>query len=136
MFETIIKQKKTVSFIGQEQISECLMKTNLAVSDFSSIVFDLMYRKKPIIIYIPDANEPNIKQIYKIEYYHYIQSLKNGTMYFENIYLDLDKAINKIIYYIKNDFNIDKKLQKLYDYFGFKVGNSINNFIQYLEQLK
>ena len=41
------------------------MKTNLAVSDFSSIVFDLMYRKKPIIIYIPDANDPNIKKIIK-----------------------------------------------------------------------
>ena len=48
IFENIIK--KNIQFIGQEQISECLTKTNLAVSDFSSIVFDLMYRKKPIII--------------------------------------------------------------------------------------
>ena len=56
-------------------------------------------------------------------------------MYFENVYVDLNETINKIIYYIKNNFTIDKILQKLYDYFGFKVGNSINNFISYLEKL-
>ena len=65
IFKVIVKTKKNINFIDQEKISECLMKTNLAVSDFSSIVFDLMYRKKPIIIYIPDANDPNIKKIIK-----------------------------------------------------------------------
>ena len=112
------------------------MKTNLAVSDFSSIVFDLMYRKKPIIIYIPDGNDPDIANKYRTKYFLYIQSLKDGKMYFENVFVDLNKTINKIIYYIKNHFTIDKRLQKLYDYFGFKVENGINNFIQYLEQLK
>ncbi len=112
------------------------MKTNLAVSDFSSIVFDLMYRKKPIIIYIPDGNDPNIRDNYRIQYFRYIQSLKNGKMYFENVYFDLNNTINKMIYYIKNNFTVDKRLQKLYDYFGFKVENGINNFIQYLEKLK
>ena len=135
IFKIIIKTKKNIRFIRQEQISECLMKTNLAVSDFSSIVFDLMYRKKPIIIYIPDANDPNIKKYYQKTYVEYIKSLKNGEMYFENIFVDLNETINRIIYYIKNNFTIDTKLQKLYDYFGFKVGNSINNFIQYLIKL-
>ena len=134
-FEIMIKTKKNTEFIGQKQISECLTKTNLAVSDFSSIVFDLMYRKKPIIIYIPDANDPTIKDKYQKAYFQYIQSLKSGKMYFENVYVDLNETINKIIYYIKNNFTIDKRLQKLYDYFGFKVGNSINNFIPYLEKL-
>ena len=136
IFEVIVKTKENVKFINQEQISECLMKTNLAVSDFSSIVFDLMYRKKPIIIYIPDGNDPDIANKYRTKYFLYIQSLKDGKMYFENVFVDLNKTINKIIYYIKNHFTIDKRLQKLYDYFGFKVKNGINDFIQYLEKLK
>ena len=135
IFNIIIKTKKNIQFIRQGQISECLTKTNLAVSDFSSIVFDLMYRKKPIIIYIPDANDPNITKYYERHYVEYIKSLKNGKIYFENIFLDLNETINKIIYYIKNNFTIDTKLQKLYDYFGFKVGNCINDFIQYLIKL-
>ena len=94
-----------------------------------------MYRKKPIIIYIPDGKDPNIIKYYKRTYVEYINSLKNGTLYFENIFVDLNETINKIIYYIKNNFTIDKKLKKLYDYFGFKVGNSINDFIQYLIKL-
>ncbi len=94
-----------------------------------------MYRKKPIIIYIPDANDPNIAKYYERHYVEYIKSLKNGKIYFENIFLDLNETINKIIYYIKNNFTIDTKLQKLYDYFGFKVGNCINDFIQYLIKL-
>ena len=87
------------------------------------------------MLYIPDANDPNIKNNYKEAYFQYIHSLKNGKMYFENNYVYLNETINKIIYYIKNNFKIDKRLQKLYNYFGFKVENSINNFIHYLEKL-
>ena len=94
------KKYKNLEFINQNEISECLKKTNLVVTDFSSIIFDIMYRKKPFIIYIPDADDKEIINIYKSYYYELIESMKNGTIFFENKYLNLDETINKIIYYI------------------------------------
>ena len=136
IFNFIIKSKKNIQLINQFQISECLSKTNLAISDFSSIVFDVMYRRKPIIIYIPDAYDPNIKNIYSYETYILIQLMKKRKIYFENNYFGLNRTINKIIYYINNNFTIDEKLQKFYDIFRFKAGNNINNFIEYLKSIK
>ena len=99
-FINLSKTKTYVQFIEQNEISECLSKTNLVITDFSSIIFDLIYRKKSYIIYIPDSNDPQIKDIYKKDYYYLIESMKNGTINFENKYFNIDETINKIIYYI------------------------------------
>ena len=128
-----LKKNDNIEFINQNEISECLRKTSLVVTDFSSIIFDLMYRRKPFVIYIPDANDPEIINIYKPDYYELIKSMKNGTIYFENKYFNINETINKIIYYINNNFNLDSKLVKFYDEFGFKSGNNINKFIEYLK---
>ena len=136
IFESITNKNHYITFIKQTQISECLSKTNLAVSDFSSIIFDLMYRKKPIIIYIPDAKDPQIKYNYTQDYIDLINYLKDKTILFENIYFTIEETVDKIVYYINNNFILDIKLKKLYDDFGFKVGNNINKFIKYLKNLK
>ena len=58
------KMSKYVKYIFENDIFECLSKTNLVVTDFSSILFDMICRGKPYIIFIPDANDPQIKKIY------------------------------------------------------------------------
>ena len=134
-YKLICTKKKYMQFIEQNEISECISKTSLVVSDFSSVIFDLMYRRKPYIIYIPDVNDPNIKDIYTKDYYELIESIKNDTIYFENKYFNINEAVNKIIYYINNNFNLDEKLEKLYDNFGFKKENYTDNFIYYLKNI-
>ena len=47
-------------YITLEKISDTLMKSNLLITDFSSVTFDFIYQRKPIIIYIPDSEDPNI----------------------------------------------------------------------------
>ena len=136
LYNTIISRNKYINYIGQNEISDCLSKASLVVSDFSSIIFDFIYRRKPFIIYVPDANEPHIKDIYKEDYYYLIESLKNGTFYFENKFFDINSTVEKISYYIKNNFNIEQKLIEFYDSFNLKQGEIINNFINYLHNLK
>ena len=132
----VIRKYKLIENIEQNLISECLSKTSLVLTDFSSIIFDIMYRKKPYILFIPDLNDPIIKDIYTSDYYNIIESFKNGTIIFENIFLNINETINKIIYYINNNFNIELNLEKFYTSFNFKVGNNINKFINYLLNLK
>ena len=124
-----------IKFIKQNEISECLAKTNLVVSDFSSIIFDLMYRRKPFIIFVPDADDPKIEEIYKKNYAELIQSMKNGTIDFENKYFNVNDTIKKIIYYINNNFQLDFRLKKFYDNFGLIKRNNTFEFIDYLKSL-
>ena len=133
--ETISKNKY-IKYIEQNDISDCLSKTSLVVSDFSSIIFDMMYRRKPFILYIPDANDPDIRNIYFKDYSQLIESLKNGTFYFENTFFDINSVVEKIIYYINNNFNIEQNLTKFYNSFELKKGKNINYFIKYLVNLK
>ena len=116
----IFKRHKYLKFIDEKEISKCLAKTSLVISDFSSIIFDIIYKGKPFVIYIPDANDPNIKKIYSKRYYELINSMKNGTIEFENIYFNIIDAINKILYYINNNFSLDEQLQNFYISLGLK----------------
>jgi len=135
-FEFTFSNNQYINYIEQNEISNCLRKTSLVITDFSSIIFDFLYRKKPFIMFIPDAYDPNIKRIYLRDYYELIESLKNGTIYFENKFFEINPTVEKIIYYIKNDFNIEENLSKFYDSFEIKQGSNVNNFIKYLYNLK
>jgi len=94
----------------------------------------MIYRKKPFIIFIPDANDTNIENIYKSSSYNIIKNFSNNYFKFENINFDINSTVNKIIYYIDNDFRLDTKLKNFYDEFNFTIQN-ISTFINYLLKL-
>ena len=133
-FKELFEFNENVQFIEENDVFECLSKTNLVISDFSSIIFDIMYRRKPYIIFIPDLYDPEIKLLYDNNYYELIESLKNGTIIFENKVSTVSQAVNKINYYIKNNFSLDSRLELFYDSFDLKVGNNTNKFISYLNK--
>ena len=121
-----------VKYIEINNISDCLMKSNLLISDFSSIIFDMIYQRKPYLIFIPDIFDPNIKNIYEGGYYDIINSFKNGRINFENTFFNIKETVKKIIYYIKNNFKIESKLEKFYNSFELNCKNNTKNFINYL----
>ena len=87
-------------------------------------------------MYIPDSEDPNLNILYTDDYYFLIEKLKNGTIPFENIYFNINEAVDKIIYYIHNKFQLEENLEIFYDSFSFKKGNNILKFIEYLKTLK
>ena len=131
-YKKILLKNEIVKFVQNKEIFECLKKTSLVVTDFSSIIFDLIYKRKPFIIFIPDSNDPQIKDNYVRNYYDLIQCLKNGTIEFENKYFNIKETVNKIIFYINNNFCLDQKLSIFYDNLGIKSDNNINKFIDYI----
>ena len=60
----INKLKLKLNYITNNQISETLMKSSLLITDFSSVIFDFIYKRKPIIIYIPDSEDPSINILF------------------------------------------------------------------------
>ena len=134
-YKEVLQLNNYIKYIEENQISNILSKTNLIVTDFSSIIFDLIYRKKPYIIYIPDSNDPLIENKYTLDYYKLIKDMKNNIIKFENKFFTIEEVIKKIIYYINNNFELEKKLKIFYDSFKFKHQNSINQFIKYLKTI-
>ena len=134
-YKSKLKISKYIKYIEENQISDILSKVNLIVTDFSSIIFDLIYRKKPFIIFIPDSNYSNIKDNYHENYYMLIKEMKEGKIYFKNKFFNVNKVIKKIIYYINNNFQLEKSLEKFYNSFCFKKENSTQKFIEYLTNL-
>ena len=132
----IIKKKENIKYINQENILNCLMKCDLAISDFSSIIFDFMYRKKPIIVFVPDSNDKNIHNLYDDDYMNVINGIKNGSIEFENKFFSVEDTIKKLIYYINNNFELDQKLKSLYKKFDLNNNRNINRIIEYLNDLK
>ena len=129
------KRKNILKYIRIEHISEVLSKTHLIISDFSSVIFEIIYRKKPFIIYIPDVKDPYIVNLYNQGYYDIINGLKNGSTYFENTFFDVEAAIDKIIYYITNNFKLEVNLMRFYHMLGLNSANNTMTFVEYLKNL-
>lgn len=132
----IMNKYKYIKFINENQISDILSKTDLVITDFSSIIFDIIYRQRPFIMYIPDTNYTDNKNNYAENYYQLIEDLKNGIIHFENIFFNINDVVEKIICYIKNNFKLEKNVKNFYKSFGFKKESSIPKFIDYLIKLK
>ena len=63
-YKYLFNNNKYIKYINQEQIIDCLIKSNLLITDFSSIIFDMMIRNKPYIIFVPDSEDTNLDKIY------------------------------------------------------------------------
>ena len=125
-----------IKLIHQSEISEHLIKSDLVITDFSSIIFEIMHRRKPYIMFIPDANDPSIKENYIPEYFDIINGLKNNSIPFENKYFEIDEVVDKIIYYIDNNFELEDSLKEFYDSFELNSTNNTQKFVKYLVDLK
>ena len=135
-YKNYFENIKYIKFIEVKNIADYIEKSNLFITDFSSIIFDFIYQRKPTIIYIPDYDDTLININYKKTYYELIQLMKNGTILFENQFFNIDLVINKIIFYLKNNFKLDKKLEIFYDSLNLAQNNNIYEFIKYIKNIK
>ena len=114
-YKYIFRINRNTKYIKQEEILECLKISDLVVTDFSSIIFDVIVRNKPYILYIPDSEDNELIKKYNKTYYDIINGLKNRTIYFENIFFNINETICEILYYIKNNFLLDEDLKLFYN---------------------
>ena len=134
-YKYLFKINRFIKYINQEQIIDCLTKSSLIITDFSSIIFDIMAKKKPYIIFIPDSEDQNISYIYTEMYCNIINSLKNGTINFKNRFFKVSDTVKKIIYYINHNFVLESKMEKFYSKFNLIGGNNTKDMINYLKYL-
>jgi len=96
--------------------SQLFSKLSLLVTDYSSILFDVAYLKKPTIFYQFDKDMYFAKH-YKPGYFSYE---KDG---FGEVITDDKKIIDKILYYFDNEFKLEDKYI-----------NNIENTFKYIDK--
>ena len=110
-------------------IQNLLNNSNLLITDYSSIFMDIAYRKKPIIYYQFDKNKYRVKQLQE----GYFSYEKDG---FGDIALEKNFLINKIKYYIENNFNAEEKyLKRMDNFFERKDKNNCLRILKEIEKI-
>ena len=106
---------KYSKILNQSNLEHCIERCSLFITDFSSLSFDFMFQNKPVLFYAIDKNDDNtiIEKKFMKE--------SNDTIYFGNFFFNQNLLIDKIKYYINNNFNLGNDLQHKYEsVFHFK----------------
>ena len=96
-------------------LTDYIQQCSLLITDYSSVAFAFMFQNKPTLFYLIDYND-------KLKFFEKQFFKLNDPLYFGNYFINQNKLIKKIQYYIKNNFVIDKTLKKKYEsVFYYKV---------------
>ena len=124
-----ISKNIIVNHNEEVDIQELLNKTDLLITDFSSIYFDIAYRQRPIIYYQFDTNKYRKNQLEE----GYFSYQKDG---FGDIFNKSDLVINKIKYYIDNNFKIeDKYFNRMNLFFERKDKDNCKRILNEIERI-
>ena len=107
---------------------QTLLKTSsLLITDYSSVYMDFAYMEKPIIYYQFDYDEYRKNQLNE----GYFSYEEDG---FGKVLKNKDKVISKIIYYINNSYQIEKKyIKRMKDFYPL---HDQNNSKRIYEEIK
>ena len=110
-------------------IQQLINRSQLLITDFSSIFFDIAYRKRPIIYYQFDTKKYRKNQLQE----GYFSYSKDG---FGDIVDNVDLLVNKIEFYVKNNFKVeDKYIKKMNSFFERKDKNNCKRILQEIEKI-
>lgn len=113
-------QDKIIDLTNYKDINELLLVTDLLITDYSSVIFEYSFMKKPIVFYVPDLEEYD-----------------NGRSFFYNydeyMYGTTAKTEKELITSIHHATVNEEKLAKFSEKFLNKCdGNSTKRFIEEL----
>lgn len=106
-----IKVPENVNIISTDKISQAIKESDLCITDYSSIFFDFMYLNIPVIFYRFDTDI-----IYPDERDNQNATsaqAKDNQLY--NCIYNKSKTIDKIEFYIKNNFELEPAYKKIND---------------------
>ena len=114
---------------NEVDIQELLNRAALLITDYSSLFFDIAYRKRPIIFYQFDKKEYRKNQLPE----GYFSYEKDG---FGVVVQDAELVLNKIFYYIENEFNVEESyLRKMNNFFERRDKNNCKRILEEIEKI-
>lgn len=116
-------------------VQDLLKRGSLMITDYSSVFTDFSYMYKPVIYYQYDVEEFRAKHYYSVgENDSYFDFYKDG---FGDVVNKEEQVINKIKYYVKNNFAIEKKYKdRINNFFVLHDNKNCDRIYQSIMKLK
>lgn len=127
-FKQLIHTKATIASWRDYDIQELLITSSMMITDYSSVFFDMIYQKKPVIFYQFDLEKFRNGQ-YPEGYFHYDDNP------FAKSFKGSDDVLIETENIIKNEYQVDEKYMKGHEeYFQYYDSNNserIYNLLKY-----
>ena len=123
-----------VKFKTQKFLSKYIEQCSLYITDISSVSFDFMFQEKPVLFYFLDFDDP-----YNFTEKQYMKIDEDNSIYYDNVFYSKQKLIDKMIYYIDRNFELDEKLKAKYQkmfYYKVNITQTIVNIINNITGIK
>ena len=117
--------------IPSTKISEAIKNCSMLVTDFSSVVFDFMFQDKPVICYGLDLGDKILSRNEQKD----LRLLQDKQETFPNIIFSEQDVINKIKYYVENNFNVEAENLNKYSKYFYTKENIRQKIAKALENL-
>lgn len=121
-----------VQVVSSQDISKYIKKCSCLVTDFSSVAFDFMFQDKPVLFYIPDRGDTVLNPLEKAD----IESFEVKKELVPNVYYDDVLAIEKLKYYIENNFSLESEVSAKYDKFFYTKENIRQQLVQKIKEVE
>ncbi|MBR6356405.1 MAG: glycosyltransferase [Alphaproteobacteria bacterium] len=126
-----LSKEGNIQIIEGGKVSHYIRQCSAMMTDFSSVAFDFMFQHKPVVFYMLDRDDVALgeydrEDLQKFDYKQYI---------LPDVFFDEEKAVERLIEYCENNFEIDENTQKIYDSFFYTKENIRRQLIEKLEQL-
>lgn len=119
-------QNIVIASLKTHDIQTLFNESRLMITDYSSVMFDFAYLKKPLIYYQFDYSD-FIEKHYGKGYF----SFKNDG--FGPIETEPDQVIKQLEHYVKNSYKIEQKYAKNRNrFFTLPAGNNCERIYQYI----
>ena len=120
-----------VKLISAPEISKIIGETDLAITDYSSIAFDFMFLDIPTIFYRfdDDIRYPDKRDRLNAK------SAKSHDKELYNVFYDEDAVIEKIEFYIKNNFVLEPEYKKINDSLFWEKENICEHLYEKIKEL-
>lgn len=92
-----------VKLVPNDQVSRCIAKSSMLLTDFSSIFVDFYLQNKPVIFYWLDESDEKLNEYDKEDFK--AMALRTPKIY--NVIKDEAMVFDRLEYYIKQDFRMD-----------------------------
>lgn len=97
------------------EVSKYIRQCNALVTDLSSIVFDFMFQDKPVLCYVLDKEDCNLSDLDRFD----VDSFDYKKNIMPNVLFDEKSVVEKLKYYIDNDFVLEPEVKKQYNKFFY-----------------
>ncbi len=126
-----VPNNPNIEIIDTGNISQYIRECDCLITDLSSVAFDFLFQGKPVILYVLDLGCPHLSRCERES----LDKFKYKKYLIPNVVFTEQDAINKIKYYVQNNFELEPDVQKQCNDFFYTRSNIRQQLIEQIDKI-